>query len=297
MRIQGRLLTFLGVWVLGVCGLGAQQRPAITGIAFVRMYASDGAASSAFYKSLGYREDPATAGTTQYAVGRTQWVEVVPLPSPAPDTRLAAVGLMTTDARAMERYLRAHAVEIKVPLQHGEFGVDDPEGHRVMFVQTGSKKLQPAAASAASHHIIHAGFVVADGGVEDHFYRELLGFRPYWHGGMKDGATDFVSLQVPDGSDWLEYMLNNPHPTPKQAGGMNHFSLGLEHMSDAVTALAASGCQGPNCSKTQMGRDGKVQMNVFDPDGTRVEYMEFRPSGPTCCSEYTAKHPDAAEAK
>ncbi len=297
MQIRGRLLLSLSVWLVGVCGLGAQQRPAITGIAFVRMYASDGAASSAFYKSLGYKEEAEPAGMKEYPVGRTQWVEVLPLPSPAPEGRLAAVGLMTADVRAMERYLRAHAVQIKVPLHGGEFGVDDPEGHRIVFVQAGSKKLTSASGTAASHHIIHAGFVVADGSVEDRFYRELLGFRPYWHGGMKDGVTDFVSLQVPDGSDWLEYMLNNPHPTPKQAGGMNHFSLGVEHMSDAVTALATSGCQGPNCSKTQMGRDGKVQLNVFDPDGTRVEYMELRPSGQTCCSEFTAKHPDAAEAR
>lgn len=291
-----RSLVFLVLWGVVVCGLGAQKRPAITGIAFARMYTSDAAASSAFYKSLGMREAAGASGM-MYPVGRTQWLEVQPLPSPAPLGRLAAVGLMTADARAMERYLRAHAVAIKVPLRNGEFGVDDPEGHRVMFVQAGSRKMEQAASGAASHHIIHAGFVVADGGAEDRFYRELLGFRPYWHGGMKDGATDFVSLQVPDGTDWLEYMLNNPHPSAKQAGGMNHFSLGVEHMSDAMTALAASGCQGPNCTAAKLGRDGKVQLNVFDPDGTRVEYMEFRPSGQTCCSEFTGRHPDAAIAK
>ena len=297
MKNLARLLLLVVVGFGGACGLGAQQRPAITGIAFARMYASDAGTSSAFYKSLGYKEEAGPAGMTQYAVGRTQWLEVLRLPSPATATRLAAVGLTTTDVKAMERYLRAHGVEIKVPLRDCEFGVDDPEGHRIVFAQAGSKKLVPASGAAASHRIIHAGFLVADGGVEDRFYRELLGFRPYWHGGMKDGATDFVSLQVPDGTDWLEYMLNNPHPDARQAGVMNHFSLGVEHMSDAVTALAASGCQGPNCSKTQMGRDGKVQLNVFDPDGTRVEYMEFRPSGPICCSEFTGRHPDAAEAR
>ncbi len=61
--------------------------------------------------------------------------------------------------------------------------------------------------------MIHAGFLVYQREAEDHFYREILGFRPYWHGGMKDSDTDWVSLQVPDGTDWLEYMLNQPeHP-------------------------------------------------------------------------------------
>jgi len=37
------------------------------------------------------------------------------------------------------------------------------------------------------------------------------------------------------------------------------------------------------------------QLNVFDPDLTRVEYMEFKPSGKTCCSEFTSAHPTEKE--
>jgi hypothetical protein len=68
-----------------------------------------------------------------------------------------------------------------------------------------------------------------------------------------------------------------------------------------VDELARNGCaktsEAQNCAKTQMGRDGKVQLNVFDPDFTRIEYMEFKPSGPICCSEFKAKHPSEAEDK
>jgi hypothetical protein len=42
-----------------------------------------------------------------------------------------------------------------------------------------------------------------------------------------------------------------------------------------------------------MGRDGKRQLNVYDPDDVRVEFMEFKPTGKTCCSEFTASHPEA----
>ena len=61
-------------------------------------------------------------------------------------------------------------------------------------------------ADAIGHHIIHVGFLVHDRAAEDTFYRDLLGFKPYWWGG-RNGKTEWVSQQVPDGHDWMEYML------------------------------------------------------------------------------------------
>jgi hypothetical protein len=40
-----------------------------------------------------------------------------------------------------------------------------------------------------------------------------------------------------------------------------------------------------------MGRDGKWQANLYDPDGTRVELMEFQPVAKPCCSSFTAESP------
>ena len=277
----------------------AQKRPAITGIAFARVYASDPAASDRFYSgTLGYQRQE-VAGVAHYPVNALQWIEVAPLPSPAPTARLAAVGFTTRDAAGLERYLKAHGVSIVSPLARGEFSVHDPEGNLIVFVQSGSDTMASGASTsphATSRRIIHAGFVVKDADAENRFYRELLGFRPYWHGGRTDDRTDYVSQQVPDGTDWLEYMLNVPaDANAHQLGGADHFSLGTAHMSDVVAGLAANHCEGPNCTKTQMGRDGKVQLNLFDPDLTRVEYMEFQPSGKTCCSEFTGRQPTEQE--
>jgi hypothetical protein len=69
----------------------------------------------------------------------------------------------------------------------------------------------------------------------------------------------------------------------------------LNHMADAVAGLQRNGCEGANCTKTQLGRDGKVQLNVFDPDLTRVEYMEFKPTGTPCCSPILGKTPTDTE--
>jgi len=44
-----------------------------------------------------------------------------------------------------------------------------------------------------------------------------------------------------------------------------------------------------------MGRDGKRQLNVFDPDLTRIELMEFKPAEKPCCSDFTAPHPSETE--
>jgi catechol 2,3-dioxygenase-like lactoylglutathione lyase family enzyme len=276
----------------------AQQRPAITGIAFVRVYTADAPASAAFYgKTLGFGHTDSN-GMTRYSVNDLQSIEVQALPSPAPASRLAAVAFTTRNAAALQSYLKAHAVAIETPLSHGAFAIRDPEGNLIYFVQRGSKApgLPAASPDATSRRIIHAGFMVKDAAAEDRFYRDLLGFRPYWHGGMHEDKTDWSSLQVPDGSDWLEYMLEaGPNPSAHQLGVLNHLSLGVAHMDDAVQALARNHCEGPNCTKPQMGRDGKVQLNLYDPDLTRVEYMEFQPSGTPCCSPILGKAPTAIE--
>jgi hypothetical protein len=41
----------------------------------------------------------------------------------------------------------------------------------------------------------------------------------------------------------------------------------------------------------EIGRDGKWSLDLYDPDGTRVELMEFNPVEKPCCSEYTGPHP------
>jgi catechol 2,3-dioxygenase-like lactoylglutathione lyase family enzyme len=290
MKKAAALLCFLASFAY------AQTRPAITGIAFVRMYAADTTASTAFYKDkLGF-DQTMKDGVAHYAVSDSQWLEVAALPTPAPQSRIAAIAFTTRNAAALERYLKAHSVTIDQPLHNGSFGVHDPEGQLVIFVQQRPASSKAVSPRATARRIIHTGFWVHDRTKEDHFWHDILGFRPLWFGGPHDGELSWISSQVPDGTDWIEYMLDSSaHPSAHSLGSMNHFSLGVAQMSDAIQALARNGCTGPECRKTQMGRDGKVQLNLFDPDLTRVEYMEFKPSGPICCSPFTAPPPTAKE--
>lgn len=284
---------------VGTAGLAAAQvRPAITGIAFVRVEAADLTASDAFYSgTLGYKPVEGTDGIRRYGVNASQWIEMQGLTAGAVPSRMPVVGFTTRDVSGLKRYLAAHGVPVVGALESGGFTVRDPEGNLIAFVQTGAMKgTLEISARASSRRIIHAGFVVNDSAKEDGFYRTLLGFRTYWQGGQTDGRTDYMSLQVPEGRDWLEYMLNSGQQMDaRQLGVMNHFSLGVAHMSDAIEALKRNACTGADCSKTQMGRDGKVQLNLFDPDKTRVEFMEYQPSGVICCTAFKGRHPEDVE--
>jgi len=115
---------------------------------------------------------------------------------------------------------------------------------------------------------------------------------------MKAGAIDWVSQQVPDGTDWIEYMMVGPgsttpldHVDANQLGVLNHLSLGVPNMEAAVTTLIDQDRLSPRHDGPQMGRDGKWQANLYDPDGTRVELMEFQPVTKPCCSPFTAESP------
>jgi catechol 2,3-dioxygenase-like lactoylglutathione lyase family enzyme len=280
-------------------------RPAITGIAFMRVYTSNPAAAQHFYgDTLGF-ERAEVDGKWLYPVSHAQWIEVLPSAPPRPNERMAAIAFTTSDAAGLARYLQASKIDLAEPLRDGQFGVRDPEGNLVLFVQQGAKTgtagmvaRSPVSPHASSDRIIHVGFIVVSRERENAFWRDILGFRPYWVGGQhKDTDVDYVSLQVPDGQDWLEYMLSvKPDSNLHDHGMMDHFSLGIERMDSVVKSLARNHCEGPNCAKTQMGRDGKVQLNLFDPDQTRVEFMEFTPSGTICCSAFAGTHPTEAEA-
>jgi catechol 2,3-dioxygenase-like lactoylglutathione lyase family enzyme len=230
-----------------------------------------------------------------------QWVGFTAAPDPKAADRMDHVALATNNIVALREYLIAKGVKVAAvegradhtPNHSRSIAVIDPEGHHIEFVERGKNEVPaPAADSAVSRHMIHAGFIVHNRDAEDHFYRDLLGFRLYWHGGIKPGETDWVAMQVPDGTDWLEYMLRQPeHPDLRVTGVMNHISLGVADMKKAQALLEAHGWKPHGDEKAQMGKDGKWQLNLFDPDLTRIELMEFKPSEKPCCADFTGPHP------
>jgi catechol 2,3-dioxygenase-like lactoylglutathione lyase family enzyme len=129
----------------------------------------------------------------------------------------------------------------------------------------------------------HVGVTVHDRPAADKFYKDILGFQETWHGGMKDTETDWVDMRVPDGTDWLEYMLHvGDHPSPRTLGIVHHLALGVPSVNGAYKELLKRDPKLPE--KPQIGRDGKWQLNLYDPNLTRAELMEPKPVRKPCCS-------------
>jgi catechol 2,3-dioxygenase-like lactoylglutathione lyase family enzyme len=295
----------IALLVFGAFPVGAYSqtsgvdRPRILGIDHVSFYTTQPEGVQELYGgTLGLASAAAveSGGIMRYMVGK-QWVGYGLAPDAKANDRMDHVAFTTDNVAALRRYLMAKGIKVPAIEGHADhslsFTVIDPEQHRIEFVER--DKTQPpvvSPASAVSRHMIHTGFLVRSREVEDHFYRDILGFRPYWHGGMKSGETDWFALQVPDGIDWLEYMLNQPEQIDlRQMGVLNHISLGVADMKKAQAVMESNGWKPHGDEAAEIGKDGKWQLDVFDPDLSRVELMEFKPTQKPCCSDFTGPHP------
>jgi len=280
-------------------GAPPAERPHILGIDHVSFYttAPDGV-RKLYGDLLGFSAaDPVENGSAKrYMVGM-QWVGFSPAPDSKATDRMDHVAFTTDNIVALRRYLVGNGIkptQIEGRSDHSlAFSVKDPEGHRIEFVERGKGDVPAVPASAVSHHMIHTGFVVYHRDAEDHFYRDILGFRLYWHGHDKpDSSDDWVAMQVPDGTDWLEYMLNQPeHMDLQLTGVMNHISLGVPDMKKAQALMESHGWKAHGDEQAEIGKDGKWQLDVFDPDLSRVELMELKNVQKPCCNDFTGPHP------
>jgi catechol 2,3-dioxygenase-like lactoylglutathione lyase family enzyme len=279
------------------------QRPAITGISHVVFYADDMAQSVTFYEQLfGWKYVPAggTNNAPRFYANHAQYVELLPPPVAGQDHRLYLVGFATNDADGLRRYLAAKGLPVPdsvktEPDGSRSFLVHDPEGNPIEFTEEGKKSPASPSPAALGHrlstHIMHAGYVVKDRAALDYFYKDLLGFHLYWQGGAKEGDIDWVMMQVPDGSDWIEYMLYLPiSPSRAALASADHIAPGVDSVATLQRQLEERRWKAQAGKNPQvLGVDGKLQLDLNDPDGTRIEFMEFRTTRTPCCSSFTGK--------
>ena len=283
------------------------QRPRIEGVSHISVYTTNPSAAERFYShDLGAQKlpDPENPKGVRYYFNPTQFVEVLPLPEGhTSKSRLDHVAFNTSDAEVLRSYLAAHKITVPASVQKGSdgsqwFEIKDPENNLVQFIQPPAH-LPTIAPNKLTHRIIHVGYVVHNAQLEDTFYHDILGFRPYWHGGNNEAAPSWISSQVPNGSDWIEYMIaSGPETTgipaamsADAAGVNNHFALGIHNAEEAENLLYTGERLNTKHSDPKIGRDAKWQINLYDPDGTRAELMEFQPVGKPCCSPFLADHP------
>jgi len=308
--MSSKFFAVAGMAVLGVAtvALTAQERPKITGVSHLAVYTSDASATDHYYRVVlgaAKQADPENPKGVKYAFSATQFIEVLPLPSGAGINRMDHAAFNTVSAEAMRKYLAAKGWKTPASVTKGSdgsrwFAVQDPEGNKIEFVQAPANAKAPENPNAIGHHIIHVGLLVHSREAEDKFYRELLGFRPYWYGGMQDDKIDWVSQQVPDGHDWVEYMMTSgpsgtgipANMTQQTLGVLDHFAVGEKSVEEAFKVLQAGNrLEGRHDAAPKIGKDGKGQFNMYDPDGIRAELMNFHATEKPCCSAFTAEDP------
>ena len=307
VRIVRHCALWLSLSLAAPATFAASPRPALVGISHIAVYATDPAATERFYvHDLGATRgaDPESRLGVRYYFSATQFVEVLPLPKGPPSiNRLDHIAFATADAEGMRRYLAAAGIHVPDAVTttpaDSWFEVEDPEANRVQFVQSRTVPSIALSTHRLSDHIIHVGFIVHDRALEDGFYRKILGFRPYWFGGNENQRPTWISQQLPDGGDWLEYMLVDPPQGRGIPAGMsqtllgifNHFSLGVAYMEAVYTRLWNEQRLTGQDGTPKIGRDAKWQLNLHDPDATRAEIMELHAIGKPCCSPFTASDP------
>jgi catechol 2,3-dioxygenase-like lactoylglutathione lyase family enzyme len=307
MRSKSVYVAFILCLAVAAAAETAPSRPKITGVSHLAVYTSNAAATDHYYREVigaAKLPDPENSLGVRYAFNATQFVEVLPLPPNSGINRLDHTAYNTENAEGLRKYLAAKGWTTPASVTKNSdgsrsFRVLDPEGNKVEFVQPPANPKAPDAPNVIGRHIIHVGILVHDRAEQDKFYREILGFRPYWFGGMHDDKIDWVSQQVPDGHDWVEYMLAGgpgtgipANMTQQTLGVLDHFAIGQKSVEDAFKVLQAGNrLEGRHDAAPKFGKDGKGQFNMYDPDGIRAELMNFHATEKPCCSPFTADDP------
>ena len=276
--------------------LAAQDapRPRITGVAHIAIYAADFEKSRAFYRDfLGFEEPyslakpDGTPAMTFFKINERQYIELFPETTSHTD-RLNHISIETDNAEAMRQYLASRGVAVPKTVPKGRIGnsnfnVKDPEGHTVEIVQyepdgwTVREKGKHLGPDRISKRLMHVGIVVTALDPEMKFYTEILGFKEIWRGSSTGTQLSWVNLKVPDGDDYIEFMLFKDAPAPDKRGTAHHLALEVPDMTASVAALEAKPYrkQYTRPLEPKVGVNRKRQLNLYDPDGTRIELMEW----------------------
>ena len=269
------------------------KRPRVLGVAHMALFVSDLQKARAFYRDfLGYDEPyvlKGEDGSDRIAfikINENQYLELF-AESPRQDGYLNHISFLTDSAEGMRVYLASRGVKVPDKVSKGRIGnlnfnIVDPEGHTVEIVQyapdswTMREKGKFMPGTRISTRIAHIGVIIGALDPAMQFYGETLGFHEFWRGSSSGTVLSWVNMRVPDGYDYLEFMLYDKRPDAEQLGVRNHICLVTPDIMKAVAILEARPAR-KNYNRPieiKVGKNGKRQANLFDPDGTRIELME-----------------------
>ncbi len=290
-----RTLLLASILLTPLTAQDALKRPRITGISHAAFYVSDMAKARAFYEDfLGFqspfsipRKDPKEQ-LVWIKINDRQSVELFPGSEVTPDAdRLYHIAIEVDDAEAMRLYLQSKGVAVPPKSGIGKIGnknyfVKDPSGNTVEVVEyladgwTRREEGKFLPATRISTRLSHVGVMIGQLDAALKFYGDILGFREIWRGAKTANMLSWVNLQVPDGQDYVEFMLYDKFPTLDRVRTLQHICLEVADVEKAGAILKTRPYPEGSKPATAMatGVNGKRQINYYDPDGTRVEVME-----------------------
>jgi len=297
LRTFHKLLLAPALLLTGI-HVGAQtvpQRPKILGISHVGYFVSDLPKAIGFWHDfLGYDEyftlpkkDSPDTRIAFIKLNDQQHIELFNEAPTTPHNMMSHLCFTVDDIEKMRAYLRSKGYDVKdgggAKTKSGDyaFEIKDPNGMLIEFVQglpdgqeaKARGKFLPA--TRISPRIYHAGYMVGDAEKTEDFYK-MLGFTETWRGGANPKELSWINMKVPDGEDYVELMLYHSLPDVDKWGTKNHLSLVVPDIEKAVATLEARPAYKDYGKPLTIatGVNGKRQVNLYDPDGTRVEIME-----------------------
>jgi lactoylglutathione lyase len=278
----------------------ATPRPKILAISHAGYFVSDLPKALDFWHGLLGYDDPYDLknpdGTIHIAfikINDHQHIELFNQQPPAGSGHLSHIAFTVSNAEQMRAYLASKGVPVGSKVGKGKTGdlnfeVKDPDGNLVEFVEPqpdgmeakNAGKFLPA--TRISDAIYHLGFLVGRSDKSIAFYGDILGFREFWRGSSKGTILSWIDMRVPDGQDYVEFMLYSDLAAPDKRGGSEHTSLVVPDLAKSIAILEARPAYKTYGKplESHTGVNGQRQVNLFDPDSTRVELMEpFTASG------------------
>lgn len=275
----------------------AQQRPRILGISHAGYFVSDLPKTISFWHDLlGFDEsyDLKKQGTNEVRIAfikinDQQHIELFNEPPAHPPNMMSHLCFRVDNVEQMRAYLRSKGIQVK-PGNGGKtrtgdyaFEIQDPDGTLIEFVQSLPTGMEAQAAgkfmpsTRISEAILHVGFLVGNTPKSLAFYEDILGFKETWRGSSNPQELSWINLQVPGNDDYIEFMLYRT--LPRTFGTQNHISLVVPDMQKALDLLQSRPAYKTYLTYSKplemhVGKNGKRQVNIYDPDGTRVELME-----------------------
>jgi catechol 2,3-dioxygenase-like lactoylglutathione lyase family enzyme len=278
----------------------AVERPKVLGVAHMAVYVKDLVKTRQFYTEfLGFAE-PFTLPTADGSgvriafvkVNDEQYIEIF-TEKDRGEGQLNHISFYTDDADRMYRYLKSKGVAVmgdrgvvpKGMTGNKNFNVKDPDGHIVEMVEyqpdswTAREKGKFMPATRISDRMLHVGVLAGELDESVKFYGGILGFKEFWRGSSTPTVLSWVNIRPAESAmSYLELMLYSKLPAPDNRGTQHHVCLVVPDAEKALAELQRRAAKGLYPSGRPMeirtGVNRKRQINLFDPDGTRIELME-----------------------